>query len=182
MTDQTSETVAVTFLAGWVARFWRSRHYRNRYRVDSLKVNFFSNLVELLGICKLRTTAYNPKANGAFERFHRQLKSSIKCHATEKWTEVLAIILLGIRSSYKEDILATIAEMVYGSPLRLPGEFFRESEPNIQQVDFLLLLKKHAKKLRPVPTSKHNVENVFIYKELNNCDIVFFSQDFVRRP
>ena len=61
-------------------------------KVDSLKVNFSLNLTRLLRIRKLQTTAFNPKANGTAERFHRQLKSSIMCHAIEKWTELLPVI------------------------------------------------------------------------------------------
>ncbi|GFW83948.1 hypothetical protein TNCV_4185481 [Trichonephila clavipes] len=48
------------------------------------------------------------------EELHRPLKSAIKCHATERWTEVLPIILLGLRASLKEDILCTPAELVLG--------------------------------------------------------------------
>ncbi|GFT31624.1 integrase catalytic domain-containing protein [Trichonephila clavipes] len=55
------------------------------------------------------------------EELHRPLKSAIKCHATERWTEVLPIILLGLRASPKEDILCTPAELVLGTTIRLPG-------------------------------------------------------------
>jgi cleavage and polyadenylation specificity factor subunit 1 len=57
------------------------------------------------------------------ERFHRQLKSAIRCHNTKKWVGVLPTTLMGFRSALKEDIQATPAEPVYGEPLRLPGEF-----------------------------------------------------------
>ncbi|GFX82001.1 integrase catalytic domain-containing protein [Trichonephila clavipes] len=56
------------------------------------------------------------------EELHRPLKSAIKCHATERWTDVLPIILLGLRASLKEDILCTPAELVFGTTIRLPGE------------------------------------------------------------
>ncbi|GFU15066.1 integrase catalytic domain-containing protein [Trichonephila clavipes] len=55
------------------------------------------------------------------EELHRPLKSAIKCHATERWTEVLPIILLGLRASLKEDTLCTPAELVFGPIIRLPG-------------------------------------------------------------
>ncbi|GFU60411.1 RT_RNaseH domain-containing protein [Trichonephila clavipes] len=61
------------------------------------------------------------------EELHRPLKSAIKCHATERWTEVLPIILLGLRASLKEDILCTPAELVFGTTIRLPGELFDSS-------------------------------------------------------
>ncbi|GFW59779.1 integrase catalytic domain-containing protein [Trichonephila clavipes] len=62
------------------------------------------------------------------EELHRPLKSAIKCHATERWTEVLPIILLGLRASLKEDILCTPAELVFGTPIRLPGRFLQRKD------------------------------------------------------
>ena len=40
----------------------------------------------------------------------------------------LPFVLLGVRMAFKEDIGCTTAELVYGSTLRLPGEFFNQSK------------------------------------------------------
>jgi hypothetical protein len=56
------------------------------------------------------------------ERFHRTLKAAIMCHADQQWTEALPLVLLGIRTSFKEDLQASVAELVYSKPLRIPGE------------------------------------------------------------
>ncbi|XP_076660583.1 uncharacterized protein LOC143363941 [Halictus rubicundus] len=63
----------------------------------------------------LRTTAYHPQANGMVQRFHRQLKAEIVCHANTDWVNALPIVLLGIRTAWKEDIKATSAEMLYAT-------------------------------------------------------------------
>ncbi|GFV23037.1 RT_RNaseH domain-containing protein [Trichonephila clavipes] len=91
--------------------------------------SLFKALSKLLGVQKFRTTGYHPQANGMIEELHRPLKSAIKCHATERWTEVLPIILLGLRASLKEDILCTPAELVFeplfdcqGRCLTLPSQ------------------------------------------------------------
>ncbi|GBM46279.1 hypothetical protein AVEN_139838-1 [Araneus ventricosus] len=73
---------------------------------------------------KSRITGYHPQANGMVEELQRPLKSSVKCHATESWTEVQPIILLGLRASLKEDAQCTLAELVSGTAVRLPGEKF----------------------------------------------------------
>ncbi|GBP80756.1 hypothetical protein EVAR_56602_1 [Eumeta japonica] len=75
-----------------------------------------------------RTTAYHPSCNGLVERFHRQLKAAIVCHENANWVESLPLVLLGIRSALKEDLQTTSAELLYGEPLRLPGEFLDEKE------------------------------------------------------
>ena len=38
------------------------------------------------------------------------------------------LVLLGIRTALKEDVGATAAEMVYGTTIRLPGEFFTSTD------------------------------------------------------
>lgn len=66
------------------------------------------------------------------ECFHRQLKVAIRCH-NRHWTEASPVVLLGIRTAWKGDLGAAVAEMVYDQPLRLPGEFFN-LEFNNEQV------------------------------------------------
>lgn len=87
------------------------------------EAHLFKEMSELLGAKHLRTTAYHPQANGMVERLHRQLKAAIKCHGSDRWTEVLPTVLMGIRAAWKDDIQATPAELVYGGTLRLPGQF-----------------------------------------------------------
>jgi hypothetical protein len=48
-------------------------------------------------------------------------------------------VLLGIRTSFKEDLQASVAELVYGEPLRIPGELLT---PTADPVDPALLIKE----------------------------------------
>jgi hypothetical protein len=75
----------------------------------------------------LAEIAHHPAANGLVERFHRTLKAAIMVHADWQWTEALPLILLGIRTSFKEDLQASVAELVYGEPLRIAGELLNPS-------------------------------------------------------
>ncbi|KAJ8915870.1 hypothetical protein NQ315_015481 [Exocentrus adspersus] len=52
-----------------------------------------------------------------------QLKAGLKCHSEDHWLDVLPAVLLGIRTSWCEDLAATTAELVYQETLRLHGEF-----------------------------------------------------------
>lgn len=71
-----------------------------------------------------RTTAYHPQANGLCERFHRSLKAALRASLKDcGWVDRLPWVMLGLRSAPKEDLQASSAELVYGQPLRVPGEF-----------------------------------------------------------
>ncbi|GFV86254.1 retrovirus-related Pol polyprotein from transposon 412 [Trichonephila clavipes] len=121
--DITAETVAEAFFSSWVSRFGTPAILTTD-RGRQFESSLFKALSKLLDVQKCRTTGYHPQANGMIEELHRPLKIAIKCHATERWTEVLPIILLGLRASLKEDILCTPAELVFGTTIRLPGRFF----------------------------------------------------------
>ncbi|GFV59523.1 integrase catalytic domain-containing protein [Trichonephila clavipes] len=116
------------------------------------------------------------------EELHRPLKSAIKCHATERWTEVLPIILLGLRASLKEDILCTPAELVFGTTIRLPGEMFDFSKPDDDAVNFVSKLKSHMQSLHPKPPKHHGKRPVFIHPGLLEATHVFLRRDMLRRP
>lgn len=113
------------------------------------ETDLFKRLMQLTGSTYLRTTAYHPSANGLVERFHRQLKTVIICHQTENWVEILPVILIGIRAAWKEDLQATIAEMVYGKPIKLPGQFLQRNNPEI-------LTENHEEVLEQLKKSMEN--------------------------
>ena len=47
----------------------------------------------------------------------RTLKAAIMCHADRHWTESLTLVLLGIRAAFKEDMQASVVELVHDEPL-----------------------------------------------------------------
>jgi len=81
------------------------------------------------------------------EILHRTLKAAIMCHAGEQWTEALPLVLLGIRTSYKEDLQSSAAELVYGEPLRVPGEFLVPATPKVEASIFIQQLRRHMDQL-----------------------------------
>ncbi|KOC60372.1 hypothetical protein WH47_08500, partial [Habropoda laboriosa] len=133
----------------------------------------FKQLSLLIGTKHLRTTAYHPAANGMVERFHRQMKSAIACHA-DSWAAALPVVLLGIRAASKDDIKATSAEMVYGEPIRLPGELLTNQRAvSVSDETFVANLRQHFRGLRPAPITRHGNKTIFIFKDLNTTTHVF---------
>ncbi|GFU71420.1 integrase catalytic domain-containing protein [Trichonephila clavipes] len=176
------KNVAEAFFPLGVFRFGTPCNSLPTDRGRQFESSLFKALSKLLGVQKCRTTGYHPQANGMIEELHRPLKSAIKCHATERWTEVLPIILLGLRASLKEDILCTPAELVFGTTIRLPGEMFDSSKPDDDVVNFVSKLKSHMQSLHPKPPKHHGKRPVFIHPGLLEATHVFLRRDMLRRP
>ena len=87
-------------------------------------------------------------------------------------------VLLGMRSALKADIGHSSAELVYGTPLTLPGELFMESKM-IDYHDFVDQLHKYLQNIKPTPTSKHGSQKIFIHKDLQHCTHVMVQRAII---
>lgn len=179
--DITAETVARAFLNGWISQYGMPSVITTD-QGRQFESKLFKELTQLTGSKHLRTTAYHPQANGLVERMHRTLKCAIKCHTSTNWTDSLPIVLLGLRTTFKPDLNASAAEMIYGSTIRLPCEFFEKPTEEYTESDFVKNLRNVIGNLKPVPTSNHASQNVFVQKELTTCTHVFLRDDTVRAP
>jgi cleavage and polyadenylation specificity factor subunit 1 len=126
-------------------------------------------------------TPYHPASNGLVERLHRTLKAAIMCHADDQWTETLPLVLLGIRSAFKEDLNASAAELVYGEPLRIPGEFLMPTTRTVDPQPFMQRLHRRINDLRPTPAARCTTQTSFIQRDLKDSTHVFLRQETARR-
>ena len=180
-TDTTS--VARAFVAQWVSRFGVPGEIISD-RGSQFVSQLWTNIAQSLGTTLHQTTAYHPQSNGLVERFHRQLKASLIARLTSpSWIDQLPWVLLGIRSTHKDDVDASPAEMVFGAPLNLPGQFADLSGATPTTEQFLRDLRQAVSDLRPTPTSTHRPERpAFIPDELRQCPFVFIRRDGYRPP
>jgi hypothetical protein len=103
------------------------------------------------------------------------------CHVDEKWTEALPIVLLGIRAAFKEDLQASVAELVQGEPLRIPGEMLCPTTDIMEPQQIIHQLRLKMEQLRKVPATRHASPSMFVHKELKESTQVFLRQDAARR-
>jgi transposase InsO family protein len=176
--DMLALTVAEALMTHWIAR------YGTPLRISSdqgrqFESTLFHELNTTLGINHLRTTAYHPQSNGIIERFHRTLKAAIMSKGVENWPSKLPLILLALRASFKPEYNSTPAEMIYGQPLRLPGEFFQASEHQTPS-DFVTKIRATMTDLRPASTSWNSHQKTFINKDLTNSTYVFIRNDKIK--
>ena len=110
---------------------------------------------------------------------YRQLKAAIECNNTSNWVEILPIVLLGIRTAIKEDLNAT--EMVYGTGIRLPTEFFVPAKQQANS-EFANRLKERIEKIGPHSITRHDEKKIFVFRELETSPYVFVRHDAIEGP
>ncbi|CAK1602461.1 unnamed protein product [Parnassius mnemosyne] len=87
-----AKTVAKALISGWIARFGcPSEVVTDRGR--QFEPELFKALLRMVGFQHKPTTAFHPACNVMIERFYRQLKAVITCHANTNWTGALPLVL-----------------------------------------------------------------------------------------
>ncbi|XP_064461757.1 uncharacterized protein LOC135371714 [Ornithodoros turicata] len=182
MSDATAATVASTFLSTWVARFGAPAVVTTD-RGAQFEARLFAAFLQLLGTRRNRTTSYHPASNGMVERLHRQLKGAIMAHEdTAHWSSVLPVVLLGIRASVNSDLGCSAAELVYGTTLRLPADFFDVTEVSTPPGTYVDTLRRAFANVRPASPRVPSPRSSFVPQQLSSASHVFMRRDRIRRP
>ncbi len=117
---------------GWISRYGVPEDVTTD-RGPQFTSEVWSLLCGRLGIRHHPMTIYHPQANRLVEPFHRQLKEVLRAWvAGADWLAHLLGVMLGLRSAPKEDTGISAAELVFGAPLTLPGEFLASPEASTQ--------------------------------------------------
>uniref|UniRef100_A0A0L8GWM4 Uncharacterized protein n=1 Tax=Octopus bimaculoides TaxID=37653 RepID=A0A0L8GWM4_OCTBM len=113
------------------------------------------------------------------KRFHCQLKVVIKEYPDcSNWLEYLPLILLGIQSMVKEKVGHTLAELVYGTALALPGQMIDPISPQnfLDPAKYVHHLRTPMLHLFPAGPRQQNVAS-HVPKDINTWTHVFVRSD-----
>ncbi|GFT82460.1 hypothetical protein TNCV_3350371 [Trichonephila clavipes] len=116
------KTICRAIFDTWISRFGCPSVITSDQGIQ-MRSSMYAEFTRILGTEKIKTVTY-PKSNGIVERFHRHLKSAIKAHENDTWSEIVPIILLGMRTAVKEDLQSSSHIFLridrVQSPLRQP--------------------------------------------------------------
>ena len=179
----TTDSCVQAFLQGWISHFGMPLHVTSDRGVQFTS-QLWTALSQRLGIHLHHTTAYHPQSNGLVERLHRHLKASLIARLKgSTWMDELPWVLLGIRTAPKEDLGVSVAELVYGGPLTLLGEFVVPGvETQENPTDLLPHLRSVVRSFRPVTPAIHQFGTPPTPTNLQNSKFVFICCDGHRPP
>ncbi|GBL79594.1 hypothetical protein AVEN_18158-1 [Araneus ventricosus] len=89
--------------------------------------------------------------------------------------------LKAIRAAIKADSNVSPAELVYGTTLRLPGDFFNEYSIIKSPEEVVKKLSDIFHNFIPVPTKSHHIVKPFVAQGLKTSTHVFVRHDGVRK-
>ena len=183
MEDSSTESCARALIRHWIARFGIPDDLTSD-RGPQFTSHLWAALNNLLGISASTTTAYHPQANGMVERFHRHLKTSLKARLSNpNWMDELPLVLLGIRSIWREDIGSSSADLVYGTGLHVPGEFLSPSKTRPSPpTEFLQHLQDTMRTALPTPPKFHGGQPTYKPHNLAATGFVYVRHDAHRGP
>ena len=150
--DITAETVVANFYEHWVSNFGCPIGITTD-QGSQFESALQAALARWIGAKKVHTTSWHPKSNGMVERIHRTLKAALMCEGQIPWPQRIPLVLLGLRNSFKEDLQASPAEMMFGTSLRVPGEFFTHTTREVNPRTYLEKLRALMREIKPVPAS-----------------------------
>ena len=110
------------------------------------------------------------------------MKAAIKTRLSgPDWVKELPWVLLALRATPKEDLNASPADLVYGAPLTVPGDFVEETkQPTVDE--HLRRLRERVGDLKPIPASSHGQSTTKLPESLEKAKFVFVRKDAKKSP
>jgi cleavage and polyadenylation specificity factor subunit 1 len=172
--DMTVESLASSFCTHWISSFGAPKTTTTD-QGSQFESTLFKALANLVSAKHVHTISYHPASKGLIKRWDRSLKAALMCHRLMPWIELSPSVELGLRTCLKEDMKASAAELLYGTPLRIRGELFlNENKPADPQI-FEEKFCEHMREPLPTPAAHHIKPNIFILQDLCTCSHILIT-------
>ncbi|GFO41228.1 Pol polyprotein [Plakobranchus ocellatus] len=136
-------------VGGWISRFGIPEDLSSD-RGSQFTSALWTEMARRLGVKVHRTTAFQTQVNRMVERFHCTLKAALKARLTgNNWVEELPWVLLGLRTVLRENLGYSSAELIYGEPLTVSGEFTPSQASPWSATEFLTAFRAKTQLLKP---------------------------------
>lgn len=130
--NQEAKTIAKVVVKEWISRYGSPLEFHTD-QGRNFEAELTSEIMEILGIKKTRTTALHPQSDGMIERLNRTILDYLT-HFVEKnqkdWDEWVHLFVFAYRSSVHETTGQTPARMLFAENLRLPSDLEKGIPPN----------------------------------------------------
>jgi hypothetical protein len=83
--------------------------------------------------------------------------------------------------AFKENLQASVTELVCCEPLRMPNELLTLTADPVDSAHFITELDQHTARLRSIPAAHHASPATFVLSDLEKCTHVFLHQNKTRR-
>ncbi|KFD60666.1 hypothetical protein M514_27175 [Trichuris suis] len=148
-------TVAKVLTDNFVTRFGPPESVHSD-QGRSFEARLMTELFQLLGIKKTRTTAYHPQSNGLVERFNRTLLDTLAALAEdspERWDDMLPWATFAYNTSIHETTGITPFLALFGREARLPIDLQYDLPSNDHSPSVTIYVQELRKKLQDVHAS-----------------------------
>uniref|UniRef100_A0A0L8GK99 Uncharacterized protein n=1 Tax=Octopus bimaculoides TaxID=37653 RepID=A0A0L8GK99_OCTBM len=88
--------------------------------------------------------------------------------------------MLGICTAPKENLNTFSTEIVYGTPLTVPGELLPNMKSDLDVKRYLTQLRDNVGQLHPIPMSTHNTSRSSMPNDLCMANFVFIQHDTMK--
>ncbi|KAL4718550.1 hypothetical protein ACJJTC_003393 [Scirpophaga incertulas] len=102
-------------------------------------------------------------------------------NASENWVREIPSVLFGLRNCFRDDTGYSAAEMVYGTSIKMPGEFFEPPVKHTNYEKFMKTIQESIAKMTSVPKRQGYGRSIFVHPELNQCSHVFIRCDRLQK-
>jgi hypothetical protein len=120
----------------------------------------FQQVMHLLQVKQIVSSAYHPESQGALERYHQTMKSMLRAYCFEHdsdWDESIPFVLFASRSAVQESLGFSPFDLVFGHHVRGPLTAVSESILNEESNDSLLdYVVKFRERLQAAWRSAHD--------------------------